>query len=420
MKVVILSSSDGSGGAAIASYRLNRALIKNDLSSNMLVRHRYTRDDPTIQSVGQMEYFAQKEVHPRFALEKLFFLPYEKSKKDRFVFSTNRFGFKVHNHPLVKDADIIHLHWINDAFLSLSELRKILALGKPVVWTLHDMWAFTGGCHYAGNCLNYKLNCGMCPVLKNPSQNDLSAKIFRIKDKLYDNKNLAIVTCSKWLTGIVKESALLGGKKILSIPNPIDQSEFHPETVGKIREELGLSEKKIYLLFAAGNIFDERKGIKYLIEALDILKRFPDLIKRIELLVLGKSNVNLDSYFPVRIKYFGQISGADKICKIYNASHAFLLPSLQDNLPNTIMESLACGTPVIAFNTGGIPEMIQHLETGFLAQSGSSESLAEGIRWLVENYSADIQKKCVSFVTENYSEIVVSTRYKELYKELLK
>jgi glycosyltransferase involved in cell wall biosynthesis len=264
------------------------------------------------------------------------------------------------------------------------------------------------------------LNCGMCPVLKNPSQNDLSAKIFRIKDKLYDNKNLAIVTCSKWLTGIVKESALLGGKKILSIPNPIDQSEFHPETVGKIREELGLSEKKIYLLFAAGNIFDERKGIKYLIEALDILKRFPDLIKRIELLVLGKSNVNLDSYFPVRIKYFGQISGADKICKIYNASHAFLLPSLQDNLPNTIMESLACGTPVIAFNTGGIPEMIQHLETGFLAQSGSSESLAEGIRWLVENYSADIQKKCVSFVTENYSEIVVSTRYKELYKELLK
>jgi glycosyltransferase involved in cell wall biosynthesis len=420
MKVLILSSSDVSGGAAIASFRLHCALIKNGVNSNMLVRHRSSCADSSILAVNQLNYFAQKEIHPRFALEKLFFMPYEKSKKVRFAFSTNKFGFPIHNNNLVKEADIIHLHWINNAFISLLEIEKIFSLGKPVVWTLHDMWSFTGGCHYAGGCENFKLKCGNCPILKNPSTNDLSSTIFDRKKKIYADKNFTIVTCSKWLAKIASESTLLKSYRILDIPNPIDQKVFHPMDERKTRVDLGLNEKKIYLLFAAGNILDERKGIRYLIEALDLLKEDSEVINKIELLVVGKSKGDLNSYFPVPTKYLGQVYETEKMCKIYNAAHAFLLPSMQDNLPNTVMESLACGTPVIAFETGGIPEMIVHHKTGFLAKEYSSNSLAEGIKWIAENSHIDFQADCTGFVNNNYGEKKVAGEYVKLYQKLIR
>jgi glycosyltransferase involved in cell wall biosynthesis len=419
MKVVILSSSDSSGGAAIASYRLHNALIKAGVGSNMLVRHK-CKPDLSIHSIHQPSYFVSKEIYPGFALEKFLFLPYEKSKEYRFIFSTNQFGFPVYKHSLIQDADIIHLHWINNAYISLKGLEKLLSLGKPIVWTLHDMWPFTGGCHYAGNCLNYLSGCGSCPMLNKPSSNDLSVKIFNRKEEIYRNKNLTVVTCSKWLAELAKGSSLFSNFKVFSIPNPIDQSVYYPIDKLEAREVLGLNIDKIYLLFVAGNIFDERKGIKYLVEALGILSESQETIKNLELLVIGKSNHNLSDLFQVPVNYFGQISGNDKIHKIYCAADAFLLPSLQDNLPNTIMESLACGTPVIAFETGGVPEMIEHKKTGFLAKEKSSESLAEGIKWLIETSDTHFQNTCIKFVTNHYSEKIVAEKYLQLYQSLTK
>lgn len=418
MKVVILSSSDSSGGAAIASYRLHQALLKSGIDSNMLVRHK-RKTDNTIQAINQYNYYTDKEVHPRFAIEKMLFVPYEKSKKERFTFSTNQFGFEVSKHPLVQNADIIHLHWINNSYISLSGLTKLLSLNKPVVWTLHDMWPFTGGCHYSGDCLNYQSKCNYCPQIKNPSANDLSARIFEKKEAIYKNKDITAISCSKWLAEIANNSSLFKNFNITDIANPIDQTVFYPFDKLKARRELNLKEGKIYLLFAAGNIFDERKGIRYLIEALEILSLSNDIVNNLELLVMGKADHNFEKYFSIPVNYLGQVSGNENLCRIFNAADAFLLPSQQDNLPNTIMESLACGTPVIAFKTGGIPEMVEHKTTGYLAEEKSPSSLADGINWLVKFNNKGIQKTCIDFVTNNYSEKLISEKYIQVYKKLL-
>jgi glycosyltransferase involved in cell wall biosynthesis len=419
MKVVILSSSDSSGGAAIASYRLHNALNRYGVQSDMLVRHKCKPED-NIEVVDQINYFKNNEIHPRFALEKMFFIPFEKSKKERFAFSTGQFGFQVQEHPLIKKADIIHLHWINGGFLSIKSLHKLFKLGKPVVWTMHDMWPFTGGCHYVGNCQNYLKGCGSCPLLKRPSKNDCSARLFFKKEKIYTDKNITFVGCSNWMADIARTSILTNNKNILAIPNPIDQTLFFSNDKLKSKLSLGLNADKITLLFAAGNIFDERKGIKYLVEALKILSVSSDISNRLELIVIGKSNTELTNYFPVPVNYLGQISGTENMREIYSAADAFLLPSLQDNLPNTIMESLACGTPVIAFKTGGVPEMIEHKITGFLADEKSGESLADGIKWLMENVNKDFINPCTEFVSKHYSEKIVASRYLALYESLLK
>lgn len=418
MKVVILCSSDSSGGAAIASYRLHNALVHYGVETSMMVRHKL-KNDVTIVSVHQPEFFRKKEIHPRFVLEKLFFIPFEKTKKERFAFSTGIFGFPLHKQKEVLDADVIHLHWINGGFLSLNGLEKITKLGKPIVWTLHDMWPFTGGCHYSGSCMNYKTGCGNCPMLKKPSSSDLSADVFKKKYSIYRNYKINVVACSQWLAGIARDSSLFGQYPVTNIPNPIDQSLFYPADKLICRNELGLDSNRIYLLFAAGNVLDERKGFQYLMNAMQLLSSNADVIKKVELLVMGKANTALTQYFSVPVNYLGQVSGIENIRRVYCAADAFLLPSLQDNLPNTIMESMACGTPVIAFRTGGVPEMIDDRKTGFLAEERSSDSFADGIRWVIENNNNGFTKPCVDFVTRNYGESIVASRYLQLYESIL-
>jgi len=417
--LVIISKSDLDGGAAIAAYRLFRALKKNIFSwhSEMLVQ-RSLSNDLNLTSVlkGKSGKYISLLT---LALEKLFFMFSEKNRTVRFQFSLGNTGIPIMNYKIVREADIFHLHYVTQGFLSLNTIEKLLQTNKPMVWTLHDMWPFTGGCHYSGECKFYQWGCGNCKFLKSPSPNDLSAALFRKKEKIFQNKNITVVACSKWLAKIAKESLLFKGVKIIDIPNPIDQTEFYSIDKKNAKKELGLKENKIYLLFAAGNIFDERKGIQYLIDALKLLSETPELIKNIELLVMGKSNINLNDYFPVPVNYFGQVSGIENLRRIYNAADSFLLPSVQDNLPNTIMESLACGTPVIAFKTGGVPEMIIHKETGFLAEERSAISLSDGIKWLVENTNTDFQKPCTEYVKNNYSEEIVAGKYANLYQSLI-
>jgi glycosyltransferase involved in cell wall biosynthesis len=423
MKIIILSTFDNFGGAAIAASRLNKSLNNNGLLSNMLV-HDKKGNLANIESIAQ-NWFQRKLALLRFALDRYQFAFYEKNKDVRFIFSQAKIGVDIHKHLLIQHSDIIHLHWINFGFLSLNSLEKLFKTNKPIVWTLHDMWAFTGGCHYARECTNYERNCGNCvQFLKKPSENDLSHQIWERKKEIFSNANLTIVACSEWLAQKARESSLLKNKTIVSIPNPIDTNVFRPIEKSVAREHFKLSPDKKYILFGAVKISDERKGFAYFVEAISIINE--QLIinnidsDNIEIIIFGQAQASEFEGLPFKVNVLGKLSDLETIATAYSAATVFVSPSIEDNLPNTIMESMACGTPVVGFDIGGIPEMIDHEECGYLANYKSAEDLANGIFWtLFESDYQILVNSSRQKVLNNYSEKVVAEKYKKVYKSLL-
>ncbi|MDP4265886.1 MAG: glycosyltransferase [Bacteroidota bacterium] len=420
MKVVLVNTNDTGGGAAIACRRLLSAHVKNGVDVKMLVRTKNSKDN-YIESTTH-NGIKRLRNNFNFLYERLGFIAIESSKDVRFAFSSANIGEDISDNKLIKEADLIHLHWVNQGFISLQGIDKLLKLNKPVVWTLHDMWAFTGGCHYSGTCLNYGENCGNCYFLDKPSENDISAKIWNKKKSLYENKNITFVTCSNWLKETAKRSTLLKDFRIESIPNPIDTDKFSPGVHERLVEKLNLSLCKKYILFGAANVNDKRKGLNYFIEALNILNnRHPESVYKVELLVFGKSVGDIFNELPYKLNNMGVMKSQKEIAEIYSVSNLFVLPSIEDNLPNTIMESLACGTAVVAFNTGGIPEMIENGVNGYLAEYKSSESLADNIyKVLFESDSELLCRNARDKVMSTYTESNVSNKYLDLYNEIIK
>lgn len=419
MKVTLLSTSDASGGAAIACLRLLKALrCQGKVTATLLVQTQLTKEEgvTTVATTG----FEKKLAFGRFALDRLYFFFREKSKSVRFAFSPANVGIDVSRHALVADADVVHLHWINFGFLSLKSIGQLTQLNKPIVWTLHDMWAFTGGCHYSGTCMHYQTHCQSCPFLKKPSPTDLSYQVFEQKLRLYKDAPITFVTCSQWLARLAKESTLLRQFDIRAIPNPIDTTVYLPLDRSKARQSLGLPLNKKLVLFGAMNTQDRRKGFVYLIEALTLLKNTADHSERIELVVFGKANPETLDNLPFRVNYLGTVSEQTKLVDVYNAVDVFVLPSLEDNLPNTVIESLACGTPVVAFDTGGIPEMIDHGQNGYLARYQSGEDLAAGVsQTLFQEDQERLRNEARRKVMEHFTEEIVAKQYLQLYRELV-
>jgi len=415
VKILIINKSDSVGGAAIAAKRLKDALQANGHSVKMLVQEKLLNDD-SIYSTANGK-FKKYYNFLLFILERLYFLFFEKAKDIRFAFSPAIAGEDISNHPLVKEADVIHIHWFNQGFLSLKGLNKLLRLNKKIVWTLHDMWAFTGGCHYAGECKNYENNCGECKFLKKPGKNDLSSQILKKKRKILSNKKLQIVTCSEWLAKKARSSRLLKDIEVTAIPNPIDTSVFYPKDKTALRKQMGLPEDKKLILFGAANVMDERKGIKYLIGALEKLKQKNlQLTNESEILLFGKSNEVFLQQLPLKVNNLGLIKGEQNIANVYAAADVFVLPSLEDNLPNTVMESLACGTPVVAFNTGGIPEMVDHKINGYLAEYKSVEGIKNGIEFILEGNEEEFNADSISKVETCYNQRLVTGFYVNSYR----
>lgn len=418
MRVVIVNSFDKKGGAAIAAFRLHNALNKHEkVHCNMLVQEK-SSDLETIQTTTQSKWKKWLNFY-RFAKERLIFTFYEKDKSIRFAFSLANTGEDISRNPLIKKADIIHIHWVYFGFLSLKSLKKLFALNKPIVWTFHDMWGFTGGCHYAGDCRNFRTECHDCPFLKKPGKNDLSNRIFYKKKNIYKKANLSIVTCSAWLKEQVKSSALLKEFNVQNIPNPIDlQNTFVKKNKTEARRRLGLNLEKKLILFGAMNIADKRKGFTFFGQALQILlsQKRDDF----ELVIYGKSSQEMLSKIPFKVNNVGMINSASKMVDVYNASDMFVIPSLEDNLPNTIVEAHACGLPVVGFATCGVNEMIVHKENGYLANYLSADSLAEGIRFILEtNDYETLSNNSRRFAEQNYAEKKVSEQYYNLYSTLL-
>ncbi len=416
MRIVSINTFSHTGGASIAALRILEALNSQGHPTEMLT---YYKD-------REHEFITPYTKNPlgermrwlRFVYERLVFLPYEASKDIRFHFSIANAGVDLHRHPLVREADVIHMHWFNKSFLSLKGLDKLLALGKPVVWTLHDMWAFTGGCHYNyKDCNAYKNECHSCPMIRNSRGKDLSTRIWQQKNRIYQKyDNLHWVTCSHWLAGELKSSGLLRHRRVHSIPNPIPSEQFQPLDTVAIRKKWELPLDKKLVLFVAMNTNDERKGFQYLKRAIDRMNGTD-----MELLVIGKANPDVLETLPLKVHYKGLIRTKKEMIEIYNAGDVYVSPTLQDNLPNTVMESLACGTPVVAFETGGVPEMVLDRVEGRIVPQKDDKALADAIQWVLEDkeryrmLSQNARKK----VMGHYTYETIAGKYAALFQSLL-
>jgi len=226
MKITLINTSDAGGGAPVACVRLLNALALQGVDAQLLVQYKQT-DNERVTGVAK-DFFSRLKAKITFLYERIpFILFHEKDKSVRFAFSTAKAGTSIVNEPLVRDADVLHIHWVNSGFLSTDNLKELIALGKPIVWTLHDMWDFTGGCHYSDTCDNFLRECGNCYLLRDAGPNDISHSGWLRKAAMYAGaKNVSFVTCSQWLAGVAKQSALLKNFKVQAIPNPIDTDIF--------------------------------------------------------------------------------------------------------------------------------------------------------------------------------------------------
>ncbi|MDW8229137.1 MAG: glycosyltransferase family 4 protein [Saprospiraceae bacterium] len=399
MRIVLLTTYPH-GGAGIACRRLENALRHIGLEAQTLT----AADAPS-----RWPFYA----------ERLSFLPFERDRSVRFQFSLANFGCEMARHPVVQEADIIHLHWINQGFLSLQNIRQLAQTGKPIVWTLHDMWAFTGGCHHSAGCEEYTRACGHCPMLRWRGPRDLSHRIWQRKRRLFP-QHMHIITCSEWLGQRARRSSLLGSYPIQVLPNAIDTGLFAPaseEQRRAFRHARGIADTAVLALFSSVKVENPWKGFGHLARALAQLRQQkPDL--PLELMVMGKAQPETLSRLPCKVHELGALSDASSIAEAYAAADLFVIPSLEENLPNTVMEALACGTPVAGFRTGGIPEMVEHEQNGFLAPVGNSQALAEAIIWVAQR-AGQLRAAARSKAERCYAQTIVAHQHLALYQQAL-
>lgn len=336
-------------------------------------------------------------------------------------FSIPYFGRDISWHKEVRDADILHLHWLNHAFLRPQELEQLKKLNKPIVWTFHDSNAFTGGCHVRYACDHFEKECGNCPVLKSSGPNDLSHRIWKDKALAYAGLNVHIVAPSNWMADAVKRSKLMGSREVKVIPNTLDTEVFKPMDKAAAKKALGLNPDSLIILSGfMPSKNDLHKGTPYLLEALEELTKDATLKDRIELLIFGNRDEKSLPDFPVKATFLGTIHQDEKLAQAYSAADVFVSPSLEDNLPNTVMESLSCGTPVAAFTTGGIPDMVQHEQNGYLATYRSSADLAKGLQWVLRHPDRKkLNANARQTVETHFAESLIARRHIELYQSLL-
>jgi len=417
MKVLLVSTSDKTGGAAIACTRIFKALQKSGLDVSMLVRDKKS-DDPDIHTVNTSFW---RIVYNKlvFCLERfqiLWLLRFH--KKYLFQVSIDNFGaYDLVNHPLVQEADVINFHWTSQGMLSISQLETLLKRGKRIVFTMHDMHYFTGICHYSRSCMRYLEGCGNCYFLGNgKGDNDFSRRWFERKKAISKRQSITFVGCSRWLTDIARAS-VFKGMRVLDIPNPIDTSVYRAIDKDIAREKFLVTGKYV-VLFGAYSISDGRKGFHYLEKALTYIHlKYPGYDDVIELLVFGQSDPSRLAKLPYRSKSAGYITNEQDLVALYSAADVFVTPSLEDNLPNTVMEALSCSVPCVSFDVGGLSQLIDHKRNGYLAKYRDHEDLANGIMEILQAVDRNVMRHAArKKVEENFSETVVAMRYSELYR----
>lgn len=409
MKVLIVNSSDKQGGAARAAYRLHKSLLDIGIESQMLVQSK-TSDDITVIGPKTKTQKAFGKIRP--TLDMIPVLNYEKRSNSLFSPSWLPFSNIVSEINRI-NPDVVHLHWITGGMLRIEDILNIKA---PIVWSLHDNWSFTGGCHVNWGCEKFKSDCGSCPRLGSDKDNDLSRKIYSRKQRVYSQlPNIKIVGLSNWLAKCASESSLFKNKDVICLPNPINTSIYSPFNKNEARRLLNLPTNKKLIIFGAINATsDINKGFSELSQALELIDS-----NNVELAVFGASHPQGTSVLKHKTHYIGHLYDDISLRLMYSAADVMVVPSLQENLSNAIMESLSCGTPVVGFDVGGNSDLIDHLENGYLANELSVEDLAKGIEWVLHeaNYN-EISKNSRIKITSNFDSKVIANKYFKLYKSV--
>ncbi|MCL6751573.1 glycosyltransferase family 4 protein [Nostoc sp. CCCryo 231-06] len=374
MRVCILSRSDGKAGGFAAAYRLQQGLQQSNVDSFLVVGEK-THDDervlPPSSRIGKVWNSITNTVD---SLPIRFY-----KEREKTTYSLQWLPSRLTQRIAKINPDIINIHWINAGYFSVEGIAK---LNRPIVLTLHDMWGFTGGCHYSSDCDRYTKACGACPQLNSNSENDLSRWVWERKWKKWHNLNLTIVTPSNWLAKCARESSLFSRFKIEVIPNGIDSNLYRSIPKKLAREILRLPQEKKLILFGATSLSPGRKGFQFLEPTLKILNQ-SRLKDQIELVTFGTLKSNF--ICSIKVNHLGKLHDQISLVLAYSAADVFILPSVEDNLPNTVMEALSCSTPCVSFNVGGLADMIVHQQNGYLAIPFNLEDFARGIRWILED-----------------------------------
>jgi glycosyltransferase involved in cell wall biosynthesis len=408
MKIVTANHSDISGGAARAAYRLHQSLRVAGIESTMQVNKAVSGDWAVEGPVGARAKAIAAVRGP----------------VGGFLCHTLRTGNPIVHSPSVLpsgwprrlsdcDADVIHMHWVAGEMLSIKDIGLI---SKPVVWTLHDMWAFCGAEHYTED-ERWRVGYQRDNRPEHESGFDLNRWTWKRKIKHWQ-RPMHIVTPSHWLADCVRQSSLMGEWPVTVVHNVIDTAQWYPIGQSLARNLLGLPQDVPLLLFGAmGGARDPRKGFDLLLKALGHLQ---GQVKGLELVVFGQlpPREPLDLGFPIH--YTGHLHDDISLRLLYSAADLLAIPSRQDNLPNTGVESLACGTPVIAFDTCGLPDIVSHRRNGYLAEAFDPVDFAHGMRWVLEQRdNGDLRQAARDSAVERFSPDVVVPQYLDVYRQAL-
>ena len=407
MRVLLISTSDLAGGGAIAAYRLMEALNNNGVKAKMLVRDKLSTSVTVAQTGTKI---------PK-VLERIQIMSHLRGKL--WQADTADFGINITKTDEYKEADVIHLHWINQGMVSLSGLEQMIKDGKKIVWTLHDEWPYLGICHYRGDC--QETECRNCPLLPG----NTAHKRYLKKQELYKKGIITFVGCSEWITQRAQQT--MPEAQVVHINNCIPHNIFRYIDQQEARKQLALPLDKKIILFCSQKLNDERKGYTYLQQSLEQFK-----IQNSKFKIQGPQSMALDSHSPKGGEEGAQlstlnsqlstvcigkgaryISSPEEMALTYAAADVFVTPSLQDNLPNTIAEAMSCGTPCVGFNVGGIPEMIDHQQNGYVAKYKDVTDLAAGIQYVLAH---DMREAALHKAASAYGETHVAQKYINVYE----
>jgi glycosyltransferase involved in cell wall biosynthesis len=422
MNIVQITTSDVYGGAARASHRLFKGLFQSGVNTSVLTLNKDSSLDNIYRIISSE---SQEQAARRFLLDiiKTIYINRNRTEISNTIFSLPYPGYDLSAMQIIRDADIINLHWITH-FQSPVTLKKLFSLGKPVVWTLHDQWAFTGGCHYSAGCDKYKAICSGCPQL-NDDPFDLTTAVLRDKLELFSGANLTIVSPSRWLANIARESSLFKNLRIETIANALETDLFVPIPTSEAKQKLDIESDVVTILFGTENGNEKRKGFTELLRSIEVCfnkPEFRELIKskKLSILCFGNPNEKLDS-LGIPVVSSGYIKSDETLRNIYCAADICVISSLEENLPNIMLESMSCGTPVIAFDIGGMPDVIHDGENGRLVPSSDFRSMGKALLDLIFNYKERkaIGENCRRTIEDGFSLDVQAKRYLKLFNELI-
>lgn len=413
MKVAHFSTSESMGGAAQATYKLHKGLLHSGIDSKLYVKYISQIRNQEVYELSRKDGIVNKTFLPRLRSYQKKQLLNQYELKPHAPFSWNKYlpDYSLQE-EFIQQADIIGLYWIGE-FLKPENLSKIK---QPIVWRLSDIWPFSGGCHYPSDCVGYQKTCGNCPVLQSKVSNDESNTLLKRKQKAFENLNITIAAPSNWIAKLAASSTLFKDKRIEVIKTGVDENHFKPLSQSEMRKAFSIDEKANLILFGADSATDPRKGIRHLIDALKILQK--SNTKNLELGIFGRNyDPEFDTLgFPVR--YFGYISEL-YLPVLYNCADIFVVPSIEENLPNTALEAMSCQIPVCGFNIGGMSDLIQHRQNGMLAEVASPESLAQNILYALDN-KEQLGINARNTIRKEFTQASQTSAYIKLYNTLLR